>query len=305
MNHTNHVEVLPNQGWDARILVCRNAPLVDTYLIITRRYVVVVDTMINPATAQHLLALAQPHLTGKRSLLVVNSHADYDHCWGNQVFAALGVPILGSRQSLPVYTHPDTLDWLAQVRAAEPAIFADVVLVPPTILFDQGITIDGGDLTLEIFATPGHTRDHTSLYLPEIQTLLTADAAELPFPLAHSATGLPQLRESLARLAALHATTVLHCHAPVDMGGQLVHDNLAYFDRLEATCRAALARGVSPDPPPDTDMAALVGLPYDAAVTDDARWQQVSAFFRTSGHAQQIRHMLTWLSGGTDDPAQP
>jgi glyoxylase-like metal-dependent hydrolase (beta-lactamase superfamily II) len=299
MQHRDVVELRANQGWDERILVCHNPPLVDTYIVVTARYVVVVDTMINAATGQQLLALAQPHLGSGRSLLVVNSHADYDHCWGNQVFAARGVPIIGSKRSLAVYHDPETPALHDRLRRAEPAIFADVQPVPPTILFEQNLRIDGSDLTLEIIATPGHTADHCSLYIPHIQTLLTADAAELPFPLAHSVDGLPQMRASLAQLAALDATTVLHCHASVTMGGQLLHDNSAYFDRLEAACRAALARGLPADPPVDSDVAALVGLPYEDAVPPGEPWQQVSADVR-SGHAQQLRQMLHWVAGASD-----
>lgn len=91
VDHTNDVQLVANAGWDERILVCRNGELVDTNIIITRRYVVVVDTMINPATAGALLDLARRYTEGKRSLLAINTHADYDHAWGNQTFAAAGI----------------------------------------------------------------------------------------------------------------------------------------------------------------------------------------------------------------------
>ena len=87
MSHTNDVQFVTNEGWDERILVCRNAPLVDTFIVVTARYVVLVDTMINPATAEKMMERAKEHLVDGRLLLVVNTHADYDHCWGNQLFA--------------------------------------------------------------------------------------------------------------------------------------------------------------------------------------------------------------------------
>ena len=82
----DRVVLVLNAGWDARILVCRCAPTVDAFIVVTARYVVLIDTLINPATARTMLALARPHLTTGRTLLVVNTHADWDHCWGNQLF---------------------------------------------------------------------------------------------------------------------------------------------------------------------------------------------------------------------------
>ena len=300
MSHTNEVDVVANAGWDERIIVCRNGDLVETAVVVTERYVVVVDTMINEAAAAQLLAQARPHLNDGRSLLVLNTHADYDHVWGNQLFAARGTPIVGRRNSVPIFFQPDAVALLEQLRADEPEIFGDVTPTPPTILFDEALTVDGGDLTLELFATPGHTVDHTSLYIPEIDTLLAADAAEFPYPMARTTDGLPEMRASLGRLAALGAETVLYCHAPAETGpqmaGQLLHDNVAYFNRLERACREALAQGVAADPPAGADVVDLVGLTYEAAVPGEERWHEVHDYYRTDGHARQLRQMLASLA---------
>ncbi|MFQ5400473.1 MAG: MBL fold metallo-hydrolase [Anaerolineae bacterium] len=301
MAHTNDVQLVENDGWDERILVCRNGQLVDTFIVVTERYVVVVDTMINPETAVSLLAHARPFLNDGRQLLVINTHADYDHAWGNQIFAGAEAlhpaPTIGSRLSLPLFRDPDVVALLEEFQGQEPSIFGDVVLTPPTILVDERLLIDGGDLTLELFATPGHTPDHLSLYIPEISTLLAADAAELPFPFARAVACLPHMRKSLARLAAFNADVALYCHAPVTTGPQLLHDNIAYFDLLERKCRAALAQGVPASPGEDEDVAVLVGCSLEAAVPRGAHWQDVDDYFRTDGHAAQLRMMLEWLGG--------
>ncbi len=297
MSHSNSVEFVPNGGWDERILVCRNAPLIDTFIVVTQRYVVLVDTMINEVTAEKLWERARPYLTPSRSLLVINTHADYDHSWGNQFFAAMNAPIIGRRASVPIFSEPDPLAFLQRVQAEEPDIFGKVTPTPPTILFDEKLTIDGGDLTLHLFATPGHTVDHASLYIPEINTLLAADAAEAPYPMARTTDGLPAMRQSLAQLAALNAATVLYCHAPTTLGAQLLQDNIAYFDKLDAACRAALARGVPANPPEDADVIELVGLPYAQAVPPIDMWQNIHEYYRTHGHTAQLRMMLASLAG--------
>lgn len=300
--HTNNVTLIDNQGWDGRILVLANDALVQTFIILTDRFVVLIDTMINAATAVSLLQHARPHLAN-RQLLVINTHADYDHAWGNQVFAGPTArhpaPIIGSRRCADILRSPESADTLAQMVAHEPDIFNHVILTPPTILFDEQLTLDGGDLTLELFATPGHTPDHLSLYIPEIDTLFAADAAELPYPMARTTAGLPAMRQSLAKLAAYHAGRVFYCHAPVTTDGQLLQDNIAYFDKIEQACQAALAADTAVSWPSitDADLIAAVGLPYNEAVPTAEHWHSVHEYYQTKGHAHQLRAMLEHLTG--------
>jgi len=300
MSHTNELQLIENQGWDERILVCRNGRLVDTFIVVSGRFVVLVDTVINPQTAAQMLDYARQYLANDRQLLVINTHADYDHCWGNQLFAGdtavHPAPIIGSHLSPPKFQQKEALAYLAKMQELEPDVFSEVRFTPPTMLIQDKFVIDGGDLTLELLPTPGHTDDHYSVFIPEIATLLAADAAELPYPMARTPDGLPPMRQSLAKLAALPAETVLYCHAPVTVGRQLLLDNIAYFNVIEAQCRAALARGINPQPGPDVDVIALVECPWKTAVPDTEIWHNVHDYYKTGGHASQILAMLHWLA---------
>jgi glyoxylase-like metal-dependent hydrolase (beta-lactamase superfamily II) len=180
------------------------------------------------------------------------------------------------------------------MREREPGRYDNVRLTPPTIAFDDRLWIDAGDLTLELFPTPGHTRDHIAVYLPEIGTLLAGDAAELPFPLVNSAAGLPLLRDSLARMAALRPRAALYCHAPVTCGPQLLADNMAYFDEVERRCHTALARGVNAQQATDIDIAALVEFPIADALPAGMDDATLPDLYRR-GHRDAIRAMLEYL----------
>lgn len=300
MSHTNELELIKNGGWDERILVCRNGRLVQTFIIITKQFVLLVDTVINPQTAGQMLELARPYLAEGRQLLVINTHADYDHCWGNQLFAGETAvhpaPIIGSHLSPAVFAQDEAKTYLTRMQELEPAIFSDVIFTPPTLLIHDKFAIDGGDLTVELLPTPGHTDDHYALFLPEIKTILAADAAELPYPAARVPEGLPQMRASLAKLAALPAETVLYCHAPVTVGRQLLLDNIAYFNTIEAQCRAAIARGLPPEVSEDVDVLALVDCAYETAVPNTEQWHNIHDYYKTAGHASQVRVMLQWLA---------
>jgi hypothetical protein len=103
------------------------------------------------------------------------------------------------------------------------------------------------------------------------------------------------MRDSLAKLADFDAQTVLYCHAPVTIGSQLLYDNIAYFDKLEEHCRQALAQGIPAKPDENTDVAALINLSFDEATPHNSYWQDIHDYYKTKGHAMQIRTMLEWL----------
>lgn len=288
-----------NAGWDERVIVCHCGNTVDAFVVVTSRYVILVDTLLNPETATGMLAIATPHLRDGRTLLVIDTHADWDHCWGNQLFsgndAIHPAPIVATRRCAERLASPEAHETLARLSAEDAQRFAEVRITPPTLLFDNRLTIDGGDLTLELFATPGHTPDHLSIYIPQLRLLLAGDAAEEPFPFVSTTAVLPDLRASLHAMAALHPAWALYCHAPVTAGPELLARNIEYFDRLEIACRAALARGIGPEPRDDALLEAAIGFSYDVAVA--GRPESVaSGWDYREGHRKAIRLMLAWLS---------
>lgn len=287
---------VPNQGWDARIMVCRCGNLVDTWIVVTDRYVVIIDTMDSPASGQALLELARPHMAG-RQLLVLNTHSHWDHVWGNQVFsgphALYPAPILATRRCAELLRSAEAATTLAEMQARQPDRFATVQLVPASLCFEERLQIDGGDLTLELLPAPGHAADQVVVWIPEIGTLLAADAAELPFPFANQPDDLPVLRQTLAMLEALAPRTALYCHAAVTGGPAVLRANMDYFDTLEARCRAALALGVAANPPEDADLEKLVGFPFSDVRPLGLPVTQPE--FYQPGHQKHIRFMLEWL----------
>ena len=303
---TSSVHLRSNQGWDPRLLVCDYDLAYAGYLlpmhvfiIVSERYVVIVDTLVNAETAQLLLDIARPYLD-RRRLLIVNTHADFDHAWGNQLFfdadSRARAPIIGSRACASRLRSIEEQNRLSQLRAEQPAIYRDVHLCPPDMLLDNSLTIDGGDLSVQLFATPGHTPDHCSIYLPEIRMLLAGDAAESPFPLPDDG-GLGDLRASLRRLEAFEAHAAFYCHAPVDSGPALIRHNIQYFDTLEKRCRAALEAGAPVYPDDGVDVEALIGYDYAEALPAGTGEAIPESYYRPD-HRSAIRAMLQYVSEG-------
>lgn len=284
----------PNGGWDARLRIFRAGDEVDTCALVTERFVVLVDTMATPELAAAVLAAIRTNLTG-RQLIVVNTHADWDHCWGNATFAtptgSRPAPIIGHARAADRLRGATERAVLLEKQRAEPR-FASVRLVPPMITFTGELTIEGGDATLHLIPTPGHTPDHIAVWVPEMRTLLAGDAAEHPFPCVGQPETLPQLRQSLRQLEALRPTTVIPCHGGTTDAGLLAR-NLAYFDTLERHARDAVSTATLP---PDwrtlEDLPAQLGLSYEQAVQfAGADPASISAVYRAF-HLEAARAMV-------------
>lgn len=294
MPTTDRVQVtaLANTGYDPRIRTFRYGSIVDSFAVLTERYTVLIDTMVNPEAMVEVLKILDrdaPHRAP--SHLVINTHGDWDHVWGNALFAGreatFPAPIIGSRLATEAMLSVEARDLLADYQAQYPGVYDRVAWEPPNIALDGGGFVAGGDLTLELISTPGHTPDHLAVWLPEIRVVLAGDAAEASMPYVNDPIALPQLRASLQRLQALDPAVVLACHAFGGGSPDLLTWNLAYFDELEGRC--AKHAGSIED--------FLADWRFEEAVPE--RWQPPAdqlEFYRRS-HARAADAMLSWLRG--------
>jgi glyoxylase-like metal-dependent hydrolase (beta-lactamase superfamily II) len=241
MDWPTEVVEAPVPGLDPRVRRFRLGDEVDVYVLVTDRLLVVVDTLSTPADARQLRAAIEPLLDGRR-LVVVNTHADWDHAWGNQVFA--DALVVASRACAERLAGADFTAAMTQMRAEMPGRFDEVVATVPDLAVDGTFALDGGDLVIELVPTPGHTVDHLSLHLPALGVLLAADAAEWPWPHVPDGPGLVEARASLVRLQGLAPAVVLPCHGG-EHGPELLAANIAYLDAVvadpEMTLEAAAA----------------------------------------------------------------
>lgn len=287
--------IQPNNGWDERIVVFQYARLVTCFAVVSQHYVVLIDTLINRPTAAAMVETIAAAVDRGRQLLVINTHADWDHCWGNMAFAGPNpitpAPIIAHRLCRERLLGEAEHEQLAALQRDEPHLYADVRLQPPTITFTDRLAIDGGDLTFELIHTPGHTPDHVAVWVPEIRSLFAGDATEATLPFG----ALPLLRTSLERLAALRPAAVFACHAPGNWSPTLLHDNLRYFDDLERRVAAALAADRIPLQLDEaTDVEALVGYPFaDVPQFFPLLADEVTVY--GAGHREGIRAMIAFL----------
>lgn len=268
---------------------------VDAYAIITRDYVVVCDTLLCSEDMEAVLREVQDELAG-RQLLVVNSHADWDHTWGNNYFQG--------RHAAPIIAHASCRERMLTKEAQEGLdeyqkrfdCFQHVVLRPPTLIFNDQLTIEGGDLTLQFLHTPGHQRDQVSLWIPELRLLLAFDAAEFPLPSLESEQAAPLMLSSLERLCALQPERVLCGHGKRNSVATLT-GNLAYFREIERRARLLLSQMPLPQFKEDELKSApnLLGFSFEEAIATLEGPCEDDKFYRWV-HNQNSRHILQWVS---------
>lgn len=254
------VERVTHRGLDERVVVLRAGDEVDAVFVRTERFCVLVDTLSTPDLCRQALDLVAAERAG-RPLLVVNSHMDWDHVWGNAALPP-GTVIIAQTAALDRFHQPETAATLRDMAARE-ARFAGIELVAPTIGFAGAMRLEGGDLTLHLLHTPGHTPDHLAVWIPEIRTCLGVDAVEDPIPEVWS-TALGDLRAlcvSLQRIADLKAAILLPAHGGTSDPG-LAARNLAYFDALAARVAGA---GIE-DSNDESDLAVRPGLRFEDLV---------------------------------------
>jgi glyoxylase-like metal-dependent hydrolase (beta-lactamase superfamily II) len=263
---------------DERITALGYTDEVDAFIVRTERYTVLIDTLSTPR-----LGAAAAELVGAdQRLLVVNTHADWDHVWGNAAVTGRA-PIIAHAAALDRLRAPAARTTLADKARAEPR-FRDVQIVEPTVTFTDTLTIAGGDLTLELIHTPGHTPDHVVVWIPELRIVLAGDAVEDPLPELWDDTpaSLHLMRTSLEAIQALGAKLVLPSHGRTTDPG-IIARNLAYFDDLTGRVGDLIAAELPPD-----ELADSHGLRFgDVFGADQNRSAAAERFYRQC-HARAV-----------------
>jgi len=292
---------VPEMSTDPRVRVFRrtldvmedfSGMEVDAYIIITNRYLVVCDTMLCPEDAAAMMQMVQTE-SGGREVLVVNSHADWDHIWGNGYFTGEhAASIIAHQHSLIRGRSNEARKELLDFQQRYP-IFRSVVLVPATITFQHGLTIHGEDLAIELIPAPGHHLDHVAAWIPQLRLLLAFDAVEMPLPIIEDAAAVPLMFSTLERLIALQPKRVLCSHGKTT-NPELVKENLAYLHTIERRCRAFLAA----HQPTEAEMehaAELIGYPFDEVIAGITA--TIDRKFYAWAHDDNVRCIMKFLMG--------
>jgi glyoxylase-like metal-dependent hydrolase (beta-lactamase superfamily II) len=192
----------------------------NVYAIIAPKRVFIVDTFLGPEPMEEVKSqLTKEGVTG-RPFVIFNTHADYDHYWGNQIFE--GSIIVAHDQTFKrIRTQGE--EGLHQYAAQA---MGSVRLTPPNLVFRKKIAfMEEG---VEFFYTPGHTGDSSSCYDSLDRILLPGDNLEAPYPYVNL-LNLKEYTQSLEEYKRLEAKVIIPGHDPPQHDGALLDENLAYI----------------------------------------------------------------------------
>lgn len=229
----------------------------------------VVDTFMGPDSILDLRSVFES-LRGSRRGFLINTHADYDHIWGNCSFkdcvhighAKCRERILNSGlDELKNFPHPEQ-------------IAGNVEILPPNVTFETEMQICDPEFRLHLIWTPGHSEDSISLFLEPFGILFAGDSLEAPLPLVPKKseyTGLEPFLASLHKLQQLKPSLFLPSHG--DRSETLLQENLHYLERLQQL------RGNPPE--------------LNAYLKDGLKVGSIDPFYLDS-HAENIAHVQNY-----------
>jgi glyoxylase-like metal-dependent hydrolase (beta-lactamase superfamily II) len=171
----------------------------------------VVDTRSSPRQVDEIRADLR-ELSRRPVRWVINTHAHFDHCFGNQRFGP------GSDLGLPIYGHirvPAHLDQYERpllagqiARGGEQAEeWLEVAITPPTELVGDRHALGLGDRAVEMFHLGrGHTDNDLLLHIPDAAAWVLGDVIEESGPPCYGSDSFPlDWPVTVTRLLALLA----------------------------------------------------------------------------------------------------
>ncbi|MFL4477946.1 MBL fold metallo-hydrolase [Paeniglutamicibacter sp. ORCA_105] len=143
--------------------------------------VTVIDTGGSPAEAQEIVADVAERF-GTPIVEAVNTHAHYDHSFGNSVFVDLGVPVIGHHRipdHYAAFEGPRLRAWQADPAREPDKQWDHVVLTQPTVLIQRSTTLTASGRNIECIPIPrGHTDTDLVVCVPDAEVWVLGDAIE-------------------------------------------------------------------------------------------------------------------------------
>lgn len=203
------------------LVASRFGTTTNIYVLEAGRNLLICDTYLGPeALRPALTELLRNH----EVIVVVNTHADWDHVWGNCLFA--GSRIIGHqlcRERLLARGGADLAENACWQRGA-------VRLVPPIVTFEDRLELPEFDA--ELFYSPGHTPDSITLYDRRDGVLVVGDNAERPIPSCIDPGNLHAHIDSLRKYLTYPCDIIVPGHGDL-LKSSDIHANISYLEALQ------------------------------------------------------------------------
>ena len=258
---------------------------------------VVIDTGWDLACARELLDGAAEVVKRSPVASVINTHADGDHCWGNQLFE--GVPIIASHACIGHMHHiePQSMRLLAKAARVmkwlpvagidvlghyssamvEPYDFSGIRIVPPNRGFsgEMAITVNSLDIVL-MEVGPAHTPGDTMVFVPSEKVLYAGDIVFTGSTPVLWAGPVANFIAALRKVLSLDALFIVSGHGPIATRHD-VELQIAYWEMLQEELHKRRRHGM-----PFERAAADLLLSAQFQSTPFARWDSPERLLRNA-----------------------
>lgn len=254
----------------------------NTYLVVTREGNVVIDTSSGVLAAAHKRLLKKVSDGPIRYVILTHCHPDHIggiHAWrkeGTQIVAQekyqsgreyqRRLAGLFVRRNSAQYNIAPALVQAAARQYLDPKFDA-------TLTFDRSHTIKLGELTFELFHSPGETEDQLNVWIPEIQTAFIGDNMYETFPNMYTLRGTqPRWAldwiASLDHVIALEPAVLLGSHLPPITGKEAIRKHLVRYRDAIQYVHDETVRGMNEGKDVYTLMREIT-LPAELAMSED------------------------------------
>jgi glyoxylase-like metal-dependent hydrolase (beta-lactamase superfamily II) len=279
---------------------------------------VVVDTGWDLRCAQEFLDGAKDVLGRSPVTSAINTHADGDHCWGNQLFENL--PIIASHACIGHISHvkPTSLRLLGRAASVmkrlpvagldvlghyagamlAPYDFTGVRLVPPSQGFSGETTIMVNGIELVLMEVgPAHTAGDAMVFVPSQKVLYAGDILFTGSTPVIWAGPIANIIKALGKVLELDAEFIVPGHGPLAKRAD-VELQIAYWDMIQEELHWRRQQGM----PPDEAAADLVlsagfrGRPFAQWDSPERMLRNAQALFEEWGdRSPRLPEMLAKL----------
>ncbi|MCE7748169.1 MAG: MBL fold metallo-hydrolase [Candidatus Heimdallarchaeota archaeon] len=195
------------------------------YVINGEEHIFICDTGFGSDSVNAILDYLRTLDIHSKPFIVFNSHADYDHVWGNHVFKES--EIIAHELSPEIFQKEgeELLEKYGEHKRGE------VILTPPNRLFKEKIVFEVEGV--EFYHSPGHTLESSSCFDHKEKILFVGDNIESPIPYINF-LNLESYCDSLREYLTRNAEVIISGHDEVMFDESLILENLQYLETIQS-----------------------------------------------------------------------